>query len=285
MSLQVVSGVTASGLATEQWLALLRKRLPRDRYDSVAGIRKPLTGEEAAWAALIRRRTGEWERMVPGVADLFSPVPAPAEVVIVLGNRGAEDAFTHDARTIGFDLAALQANYGDARLEENAARIDRFFRHELTHLMQKPWLERHPWAADSPLDLALAEIWAEGLGNYQSLSSQWLSRDGRRSERAAGALAELEPRLVVRLAALTCAAPDAAERLTSDLSWGRFDRKWGALTVALWLAEESGEPAKALRRFITVGPAGFWKLAERHLAVGLRPTLREIRTAQSLCPR
>jgi hypothetical protein len=282
-ALRVVSGVTPEGRATGQWLVMVRKRLPDARYDSVASIRKPLTPEERAWDALIRSRAGAWEREIAAVAEAYRPVAPPAGVLIVLGNRGAEDAFTHDPTTIGFDLAALQVNYGDAGLPENADRMDRFFRHEYTHLMQKAWWVMYPSAMDTPLRHALADIWAEGLGNFRSLSGRWKSVGGRRSEASAARLAELEPRFVARLAALACATPEHAAALTADLSWGRFDRKWGAFTAALWLEEEPGDPDEALRNLVVAGPDGVWDLAERHLPEALRSVLREARLADSLC--
>jgi hypothetical protein len=281
--LRVVSGTTETGHATEQWLAMLRQRLPRERYEVMASLRKPLSAEERAWAGLIRSRVAGWQRAIPTLAELFPQTPLPGEALIVLGNRGAEDAFTHDATTIGFDLAALQATYGNARLPENTERMDRFFRHEFVHLLQKAWLPRHPWVMDSPLRRALAEIWAEGLGNYQSLSARWLTKDGRRSEAAASALANLEPRFVARLAALACTTPEAAEALLADLSWGPFDRKWGALTAALWLEAEPEAPTQALRRFVVAGPGGVWDLAGRHLPEALGAVLREVQAADSLC--
>ena len=281
--LGVISGTTETGHATELWLAMLRKRLPPDRYEAIAPLRRPWTAEEKAWAELIRSRAGAWERMIPALAELFPRIPSPGEVLIVLGNRGAEDAFTHDATTIGFDLAALQATYGNVRHPENRERMDRFFRHEFVHLLQKAWLQRHPWEMRSPLREALAEIWAEGLGNYQSLSARWRSANGRRSEAAADALANLEPRFVTRLAALACATPENAEPLLADLSWGRFDRKWGALTAALWLEAEPEPPSEALRRFVVAGPGGVWDLAGRHLPEALGAVLGEVRAADSLC--
>jgi hypothetical protein len=190
--------------------------------------------------------------MVDGLAEPFAPTEPPTGVLIVLGNRGAEDAFTHDSVTIGFDLAALQANYGAAGLPENRDRMDRFFRHEFVHLLQKAWASDHPLPMATPLQSALAEIWADGMGNYQSLSERWLSRD-------------------------------SADRLVADLSWGRFDRKWGALPAALWLEAEPGPPTETLRGFVAAGPAGVWTLADRHLAPSLRPVLREARMADSLC--
>lgn len=281
--LRVVSGVTQSGDATEQWLAMIRRRLPSDEFDAVAPMRRPFTAEELAWAELIRSRVPAWKRAVPPLAAIFRPIPPPADVLIVLGNRGASDAFTHDPRTIGFDLAALQANYGDGDQPGHTERIDRFFRHEFVHLLQKAWLMAHPWPTDTPLRTALWDIWAEGLGNYQSLSARWLSTEGRRSETASRALAELEPRLVARLSALACATADGAAALMADLSMGRFDRKWGALTAALWLEAEQVSAEDALRDLVVAGPGGVWDLADRHLPDGLRAVLREARVADSLC--
>ena len=281
--LRIVSGVTEAGDATDQWLSMIRNRLPRVEYEAVAPLRKPETAEELEWAELIRSRVTTWEREIPTLAGPFRPIVPPDDVLIVIGNRGAEDAFTHDPRTIGFDLAALQSNYGDARVAENMDRMDRFFRHEFVHLLQKAWLEVHPWVMDSPLDTALAEIWAEGLGNYHSLSTRWQSRNGRRSEAAAHALSELEPRFVARLSALTCSTPEAGAALTADLSWGRFDRKWGALTAALWLEGELAVSDEALREFVVAGPGGVWDLADRHLPIALRAVLKEARLADSLC--
>lgn len=281
--LRVVSGVTATGDATPQWLAILRRRLSDSAYAAVAGLRKPLTAAERAWAELIESRIAAWEREIPAIAAPFAPVAPPPVVTIVLGNRGAHDGFTHDPVTIGHDLSALQREYGDASDPENRERLDRFFRHEFTHLMQKAWRPTHPYAMDSPLRLALAEMWAEGLGNYYSLADNWRSVGGRPSERTTNTLAILEPRVVARLAALACTTPERARVLTADLSWGRFDRKWGAVAPALWLELDAGRPESAYRRLVEEGPDGIWSLAERHLTPELAATLREARVADSLC--
>src|SRR4051794_29263766 len=105
--------------------------------------------------------------MDPPIGEFFSPTASAPDYTIERGNRGSDDAFTHDAATIGFDLSALQSTYGDASTPENIDRIDRFFRHEFTHIMQKPWLQAHPWKPATPLGAALLDIWAEGLGNYR----------------------------------------------------------------------------------------------------------------------
>jgi hypothetical protein len=249
----------------------------------VARIRKEWTAEELAWRDLIRERAKRWEPEIPALALLFDPVSAPARATIVLGNRGGEDAFTHDSVTIGFDLAALQANYGDAGQPVNQDRIDRFFRHEYTHLMQKAWLVTHLWAPSTPFDAALLDIWLEGLGNYYSLSERWKTVNGAPSESAARALAVLVPRLVERMSALACTTREEGEVLMADLSMGRFDRKWGALPVALWLERDQSESPDALRRFVLAGPAGVWTLIERHVAQDQTARLRAAREKAVNC--
>jgi hypothetical protein len=283
-TIHVVSGVTEEGKATDLWLAVLRRRLAAGEYDAIAGLQRPLTPEEKAWADLIRSRVPQWSTAIPALVAIFEPIAAPDSVVIVLGNRGAEDAFTHDPTTIGFDLAALQRAYGSAANPQNEIRLLNIFRHEFTHLLQKRWLPQHPWSTATPLQAALLNIWTEGLGNYYSLSDRWQPAEGRPSPAAAIALAELEPRFVARLAALSCSDPTVAPSLMAELSSGPFDRKWGALPIALWLAaEHESADAAALRRFVTNGPGGIWELADRHLPSVLAAALRETRQAAQRC--
>ena len=280
--LSVTVGVTEGGEAAARWMAMIRQRLPEAELRALGPLRKPLTTAERAWADLILARETAWEREIPGLATDFEPVAPPAQVEIVLGNRGGPDAFVNDP-AIGFDLGALHAAYGAADLPENAERIDRLFRHEYVHLLQKAWLRERPYAADSPLRAALAEIWAEGMGNYHSLSARWKADDGRPSAAAAEARAVLGPRLVARIAALACAPPERAAELTADLSTGAFDEKWGALPAALWLEAETARSERALRDFVLAGPEGVWALAGRHLAEPLRTALEEARAAAALC--
>jgi hypothetical protein len=281
--LHVALAITDSGYATEQWLAMLRRRLADGPYDSVSRIRSPITGAEAGWVALIQSHLRAWEKELPALAQSFEPIAAPRKVSIVLGNRGAHDAFTHDAVTIGFDLSALVAEYGEATRAENGERVDRLFRHEYVHLLQKAWLTEHPYDARSPLESAIAEIWSEGIGNYYSMSERWRATNGRHSTVATETLGELEPRFAARIAALACATPEGAAELTKDLSWGRFDRKWGALTPALWLEAEMSTSDRALRDFVLAGPEGVWDLADRHLPSELGAVVREARNAATLC--
>ena len=277
--------VDVTGVASQRWLAMLRRRLPAARYDSLAAVRRPLLPGERAWADLITARRAAWEEEIPDLARLFDPVPPPATAVIVLDNRGGEDAFTHDTVTIGFDLAALHRVYGDAEAPDNAARIDRLFRHEYVHLLQKAWLGRYPYARNTPLRAAVAEIWAEGLGVWYSMSERWRAVEGQPSDHAAHALERLEPRFVSRLATLRCASAEQARRLTADLSFGPFEEKWGALPAALWLEREVAGDSSALRRFVKGGPNEVWELAERRLPAAHRAEVRKARAGGACPPR
>jgi hypothetical protein len=280
--LQIITGVDESGRATALWQEMIRKHSP-DRFPELEHLTKPFTATEAAWVRLIQSRRQQWETEIPNLASPFRPIASP-DARIVVGNRGGDDAFTHDPHTIGFDLDRIHQLYGDADSTENTALIDRFFRHEYTHLLQKAWLREHPLPMETPLQSALADMWTEGMGNYYSLSASWRTIAGKPSAKSVETLQVLEPRFVTRLAAIACATPEHAGELSKGLSSGPFDLKWGALPVALWLERESANP-EFMRVFVTSGTDGVWKLASRHLSPALRPQVDEIRSLEKTCGR
>lgn len=272
----VVDGSDPSGLATARWLTMLRQRLSPAEYDSVKSLRHARTPEEADWRRLIDWRATDWASGTAVVRAAFDPVRLDS-VVIVVGDRGAEDAFADDSLTIGFDLAALQRAYGNAAGDINRERLDRIFRHEFAHVLQKRTGGGRRFTPRSPLEEALLREWTEGLGNYFSLSADWLPSATGPSARAKAVLDELAPVFVSRMAALACARGAVADSLMKGLSSGPFAKKWGALPVALWLAEESRGGPAALRGFNRAGPDAVWLLADRHLPPGLATKLRQSR--------
>lgn len=280
----IVSGTLPDGRATDLWLAALRRRLPPMAFDSVAGLRLPLIPAEQGWSDAIRSRAAHWESELPRMAALFPGLEARS-ITVVIGNRGAEDAFTHDSTTIGFDLSALVRVYGAADGREAGDRLDRFFRHEVTHTLQKRWLARHRYAARTAIEHALLDLWLEGLGNFFSLSARWHpGADGAPTDITRRTLANLEPRFVARMTTLACADSTTAAPLLADLSAGPFEQKWGALPVALWLLEEHRSDSLALRAFAVAGPAGIWPLAQRHLSRPLADSLAQARVRAARCP-
>jgi hypothetical protein len=282
--IEVVVAIAEDGTARAPWLELVRRRKSDEVAEEAARVSRPLTAGESGWAELIRwHAAAVWPARLAELASPFAPVEPPAAVRVVLGNRGGEDAFTHDPVTIGFDLSKLAALYGEAGSEENGDRIDRLFAHEYVHLLQKAWLPAHRQPQASPLERAELEAWAEGLGNYHSLSKAWRASAGIPSPKARAALERLEPVFVERMAALACATPEEAARLTADLSNGPFDRKWGALTVALWIDREASADPRAVRGFVQSGASAVRDLARRHLGPDRFAALGRAREKSRAC--
>ncbi|HKY31651.1 MAG TPA: hypothetical protein VJV23_03860 [Candidatus Polarisedimenticolia bacterium] len=281
---EIVLGLRERGEPTALWVEMARRHARPEAADLGAELpARPFDEDELRWVERIVPRAARWESLAGEVAAPFHPIPPPPHVLVVLGNQGADDAFTHDASTIGFDLSKLSALYGPAADEGNAARVDRFFRHEMTHLMQKAWLARHPFETGSPWREALLDLWLEGLGHWHSLSDPWRATAAGPGPKAAAALAALEPRFVSRMAALACAPPAEARRLMADLSRGAFEAKWGALPTALWVEAEASRDQAALRAFVQAGPEGVLDLAGRNLSPAPRAVLDEARRAAAIC--
>ncbi len=139
------------------------------------------------------------------------------------------------------------------------------------------WRIEHRVPRDTPLERALWTCFHEGLGNYRSLSEKWRTPEGALTDHARAALARLEPIFVEKMAALTLASNAAQEeQLLAGIDRGRFDQKWGAVTVALWLADEARGDDRNLKAWVNAGPAGVLTLARRHLSPDRAPKLPRI---------
>ena len=57
------------------------------------------------------------------------------------------------------------------------------------------------------------------------------------------------------------------------LSMGPFEQKWGALTVALWLAQEARGDNTRLQKWVDAGPAGVLMLTKKYLPDELKNRL------------
>ena len=267
-------GIDMAGHPSAAWRQALLVFHPRDSLPGL--IRRdghPLTNAERRWARLSRTRLAAWTQVTNDLSVPFGPVSAPPRVLIVVGNVGGQDAFTPADTMIAVDVSRMHLLYGDADDPANAARIDRFFAHEYTHLLHKAWHRDHPVDLSTPLRRALWDCLVEGLGNYRSLSPRWISENGGLSEHAREVLARLEPVFVERLSALADASATEEEELTRHLSMGPFEQKWGALPVALWLLDEArGDEAK-LKPWVVAGPPGVLRLARKHLTPDLASAL------------
>lgn len=266
-------GITQEGLATSAWREAIHARHPEERLSNIAVTPRRLTPDESLWADLIRQKALTWPALIDSLRMPFPGITPPDTLIILLGNQGGEDAFLSPAVKICFDLNKLHRYYGPASDEINHDRIDRFFAHELTHVLHKAWRKKRGLELASPFEYALWECLTEGLGNYRSLSGKWLRGKGELSPHAQGTLQRLQPIFVERLSALQHAGETEAETLLTGLSSGAFDQKWGALTVALWLAQEAKGDDLNLRKWVEAGPTGVLVLARKYLPENLKEQL------------
>lgn len=239
-------------------------------------VQKPLTVNEQAWATLISKKKDVWRTQFDTLAIPFSETPITRDISIIIGNRGGRDGFTitnkHPTH-IYFNVSVLSRSYGDANSVQNQTRISRIFAHEYTHLLQYQWLKRNPYPIKTPLQQALYQSYIEGLGHFRSISNKWRDEHGRITPHAENRLRDLEKTFVNRLIALKTANKEQVDELLRGLASGPFHKKWGALTVALWLTKESQGDDKKLRKWVNLGPNGVYQLADKYLSNDLKSKL------------
>jgi hypothetical protein len=262
--------MSEDGAVTSEWVEAIRQRHDEEALSAILASKKRLSDEEALWAGLVKRKVSTWLTMIDSLQIPFQAVTPPDTVAILLGNQGGEDAFVNADTTICFDLSKLHSYYGSASTTANSSRIDRFFAHEFTHLLHKAWRKKHGLELKSPFEFALWECLTEGLGNYRSLSEKWTLAGGKLTPHAQEVLSRLQPIFVERLSALEHANDEEAAPLLKGLSMGPFDQKWGALTVALWLAQEAKGDDHNLQKWVEAGPEGVLKLAQKYLPEDLK---------------
>lgn len=251
-----------------EWKAALTSRMSKEELDSVSAMTRPINPGEEGWMNLIKARAGVWSRYIDSLKKPFSNCELPATLYVYMGYSGLDDAFTYQYNTVCLDLTAFQLNYGEAGLPENTNRIDRIFAHELTHLMHKDWARRHQYRAADFRDSVLWECLYEGIGMYRSLHLQWLPVNHALPQVSRTALDELIPVFVDNLIEVhTSPILDAAarKRITASLSRGRVQKKWGAFTVAIWLAMEANGDDGKLASWIDMGPEAIIGLAKKYL--------------------
>ena len=228
-------------------------------------IKKKLSTQEDIWFKLINRRINVWTNWIDSLGIPFREIEPPDTIKILLGNQGGEDAFVYSNSIICFDLSKLLKLYGSANKLANVSRIDRFFAHEYTHVLHNMWEKFNPILIDSPFAQALWICLREGIGNYRSLSEKWYSKDGGLTDHAVLVLSRLQPIFVERIKTLKYASWEESKPLMKGISMGPFDQKWGALTVALWFAQEARGDDRNLQPWIDAGPQGILLLANKYM--------------------
>jgi len=268
-------GVDESGNPTKIWIDVVQDQFSKEEHDQFINTKKILSESEIEWVNLIQSKLLYWEKQFEYIAIPFSDIKIPDKISVVAGNTGNDDAFVFKKieTKIFFNLSVLAVEYGDAETQENRDRIDRLFAHEFTHLLHYQWFKKNPYKLTTPLKKALKKCLVEGIAHYRSISDKWRDKNGHITDYAEKTLTLLEPVFVQKLAAINKASVNEAEELMQDLSKGRFDKKWGALTVALWFVKESAGDDKKLIKWIDSGPDGILILAFNHLPVTLKDNL------------
>ncbi len=260
-------GITEGRISSE-WKNALSTRMTASELDSVSNIRKLLTSDEKAWIAFIESKATRWNLFKDSLEVPFRDCHAPDTIYVLLGFLGIDDGFTYQNNTVCFDLSALQNNYGSALEPINDERIDRLFAHEFTHLVHKEWARKNKLTLKSFKDSVLWECAYEGIGMYRSLSKKWLPQKGSLPEITKSTLEQLYPIFVDKFIAVenserisTC----EKNEIVADLSRGPVAKKWGAFTVAIWLALEANGNDKNLVYWTDIGLNSINLLAQKYL--------------------
>jgi len=275
-------GVNEDGYITNDWVEF-DSNFELIFNDKTSNEEKKLTTEETEWVNLIASRINIWETQLDQISVPYGTTEIPRKVSIVVGNRGAMDAFAHPTKfpsKIFFNLSVFVKSYGSGTDEKNQNRIDRIFAHEFTHLLQHRWSKKNPYPLANHLERALTASYKEGFGHFRSISNRWKDENGQITERAEKTLKSLEVVFVERITSLIKATDEEADVLMKGLSTGPFHKKWGALTVALWLVKESNGNDEKLIKWADLGPKGVITLANIHLPKNLKlkfSTLTELK--------
>ncbi len=264
----VKPGISDDGISKD-WRNALETRMTRERLDSISLLLKPMTDEEKAWIKLIVSKTTRWNSFKDSLEVPFADCHVPDTIYVLVGIFGVDDAFTYQYNTVCFDLTALQTNYGAAGLTENDERMDRLYAHEFTHLVHKQWARKNKLVLKTFKDSVLWECLYEGVGMYRSLSKKWMPQKGGLPKITIDALEELYPVFVDRLITIESSAglsDNDKDKITANLSRGPVTKKWGAFTVAIWLAQEANGDEKKLAYCINHGIDSIILLAQKYLA-------------------
>lgn len=260
---QSVSTEIKNGIPTELWLSAISNRNTKNELKKISSLKKPLSSNELKWKNALQDALPIFESNKQKVNSLFPKVSPPKSIKILLGNQGGNDAFTYKKEYICLDLSEWVQYYGTPK-NTDLDRVSRILLHEYAHLVTKAWLEKYPQQADSLYSKALFEMFYEGIGNYFSLSRKWIDNEFNLSPRSKKTLNKLVPVLKNKMQQIALHKHSNSTELLNGLSSGKFDEKWGALPVALWLTQERKISKKTLIDRVQEGPKGIDKLIEKY---------------------
>lgn len=253
-------GYDTFGAPTPEWRKIIMLRttnciLANNHTNSIS---------DQEWTKKLLGKKQKWSELIPSLKSSFRSLPIPDTLYILLGNQCGDDAFSMDGNTICFDISQLTKQYGNANDSINNARADRLFAHEYTHILHTAWLKQNPVRLNTPFERALWECWYEGLGHYRSLSEKWLPQNNTSPPITLEVMNQLTPLFISRMNSLYLSKGEDEDSLRKGLSTGRIDTKWGAFTVAIWIALETNGDPKKLNKLIEKGPQSVIYLAKKN---------------------
>ena len=275
----IVQQGVIGGKLSAKWRNTIAPRLTKTTFDSVSALQKNFTAGQQAWIHLIESRRNRWNLYRDSLQAAFEGCHVPDTIYVLVGMSEGNDAFTYQNNTICFDAEALEKLYGPAHLAENSERINRLFAHEFTHLVHKEWARKNKLQLKTFRDSVLWECLYEGLGMYRSLSANWLPLNGALPGITKNALAELSPQFVAMLSLVNgegSLAEADKKRITANLSNGPVAKKWGAFTVAIWLALEANGHDRNLIYYTAKGPEAIILMAKKYLDGKSKHTFEKI---------
>jgi hypothetical protein len=268
--------VREDGTASPVWTEGIAIAIGEEAAEAFARESIPLSPHAEAWLGVLEAALPRIEVRAAEVAALFD-VPL-MNALVVVGNRGSSDGFGWAPDYIGINVQAFAETYGPPD-EDAPDRMVRIVAHEYLHLLTYAFYPNHRELRQTPLDRALWTIYFEGIGDYVSVSRRWHpDGQGKYSQVTDDTLRKLEPIFVERLEKLATATDADEKELRAGITMGKFDRKWGSLTFALWLHSEAkrcGEE-QTLRAVIRMERDSVLPLALRYAAPGLQTRLEAL---------
>ena len=234
--LSIELSVREDGTASPVWTEGIAIAIGKETAEAFARESIPLSPHAEAWLGVLEEALPRIEVRAAEVAALFD-VPL-MNALVVVGNRGSSDGFGWVPNYIGINVQAFAETYGPP--DEGASdRMIRIVAHEYLHLLTYAFYPNHRALRQTPLDRALWTIYFEGIGDYVSVSRRWHpDEQGNYSQVTDDTLKMLEPTFVERLEKLAKPAGADERELRAGIAMGKFDRKWGSLSFALWLHSE-----------------------------------------------
>ena len=256
------------GRLAPQWIGLIRDRIDANELAGVRMSPRALSGDDTQWISAIRSGAPSWIKDIGRLDAPFGADRPPVVLAVVVGNGGGDDAFSTPPNLIAFDLAALGNTYGAVDPAALPTLVGRLLSREYMRLRLNAYLAGNGWAPDwaakDPFLAALRNLYVQGLSTLRGIEGdpRWLTADNSLTPEAKKVLVDLQPVVVERLKGLAAKpSPQVANGWLHDMSQGPFERRWGALPIALWLATDTGYDAGRIAAWIGGKPDGLLQLA------------------------